>query len=898
MTGAPRPPRLASALVRLIVPSSEAHGAAGDLDEEFARDVSPSRAAWRAHLWYWRESLSLVRAYCVERARHRRRRMAHVHEPTGQPKKGSLMDTVRQDLRQAWRLMTRNPGFACIAVLVLGLGIGAATAIGSAVDAVLLRPLPYVDASTLVIPKTVNIETGQETSGISFPQFLDWKRETEIFEQVALFRRIDLDISGGSEPERIHALQVTEAFFPALRSSASTGRLLGVADFAPGAPRVVVLSHELWRRRFGGDRAAVGADVRVAGVPFLVVGVLAADAQFPPDCDAWAPLPFAARPPEWAMRYDNMIFSSVARLRRGVALTQARTRMRDIALRVAAERPESMAKNSATVVRMRDWIVGPQLTRTLQMLAAAVAFVLLIACANVANLLIVRSTVRQRELAVRAAVGASRARLVRQLLTETALLATAGGALGLGLGIAGIRLLVRLAPADIPRLDVMQVDQRVLAIAALSTLATALICGLLPAWPSARGTLGSTLKEGGRSSTEGPGGRRLRSLLVVGEVALSMILLAGAGLMVRSFIRLQQVDPGIRADHLLTLRLTLPQRYNQASRIAEFFEQALSRVRSLPGVASASAVSALPVGGGGFYLGRAFLIEGQPEPPASTDYGAQWNTLTPGTFATFGMRLLQGRDFSAADDNDKPLVMIINRTMATRLFPKGDAIGKRIRSWRDENKYREVVGIVDDVRYFDRGDELRGIVYVPHRQDSWSAMSLVIRTQVEPAGLTRAVKAEIAALDPALAVADVRTMDDIVFASVAPARFSAMLLGIFAVTAMILAAVGLYGLLAQHVVQRTHEIGVRMALGARVWDVILLVVRQAVTLAAVGIVFGVAGAVALARALRTLLFEVTAGDVPTYVAVTALFAAVTLVACVAPARRAARLDPVVALRDS
>ena len=621
------------------------------------------------------------------------------------------------------------------------------------------------------------------------------------------------------------------------------------------------------------------------------------DSQWPDNFDMWAAMAVGPNPGPDLMRRDNMIFRAVARLKSGVPIEQAGAAMATIASRLEAEFPESRKGWTNKAIPLREYIVGDELQLALMVLLASVGFVLLIACVNVANLLLARAATREREIAIRVALGSGRLRLIRQLLTESGVLALMGGGAGLLLAFWGVDLLTAIAPADVPRLAEVKIDLRVLAFTIGTSVVTAILFGLIPALHASKVNLNESLKEGGRSSTEGARGGRIRSALVVAEVVLSLVLLAGAGLMVRSFMRLQQVDPGFNTNNLVTMSINCPsKRYPDEAKTVAFYKSVVDRVAASPGVESAAVSSALPVGGGGFYLGRVFLIEGHPEPPAGPDTPAQWNVMGPGYFETMGIRLVQGRSFDERDTAESNKVIIINESFARKAFPNQDPLGKRIRSWRDENLLREIVGVVQDVRYFGRDDELRGLVFVPHTQNTWRSMSLVVRTTADPAAMISSIRDQVWSVDKDLAIADPRTMDETLARSVAPRRFSMILLAVFAAVAMVLATLGVYSVLSYTVAQRSHELGVRMALGAQAGDVVKLVLVHGMKLTCMGTAIGLLSAFGLTRLMKSLLYEVSTTDPATFAAVTVLLLGTGLVACLIPARRAARVDPMVALR--
>jgi putative ABC transport system permease protein len=810
------------------------------------------------------------------------------------------MQAFLKDLRYGVRTLTRTPGFTLVAVLTLGLGIGATSAIFSVVNAVLLRPLPYRDAGRLVVPVSVNLERGTDDSSVTYADYLDWRQE-KVFESVAAIDNTltGADLSGGDgEPERVHLALVSEDYFRVLRAEPVRGRLFTPDDYSiPGPARALAISEGLWKRRYGGDPEIVGKDVYLNGRPYPVVGVVAGRSTWPADRDVFVPFAVGGDPGPDLLRRDNMLFLAIARLKPGVSVEATDAVLAGMAQRLEKDHPESRTGWTNRGKPLLDYVVGGQMWTSLLMLLAAVVCVLLITCVNVSSLLLTRAAARGHELAIRLAHGAGRLRLMRQLLTEGLLLALLGGGAGVLLAIWGVSILKRLAPENTPRIEEIGVSGSVLLFALGVSILTALVCGLIPAWQAASSDIQLALRESSRAGGERPQRRRLKNALVVSEVALSLVLLVGAGLLIRSFARVQRIDPGFEVDRLVTMEINAPRiRYPEPPQILGFYRELVERAAATHGVRSAAVSSALPLGGGGFYLGRVFLAEGWPEPPAGRDAQAEWNVVGPGYFATVGMRLLRGRDFDAHDAAEGNPVIVVNETLARSMVPGQDPLGKRIRSWRDENQLREIVGVVADVRYFGRDDELHGLVYVPQAQNAWRSMVLNVRTSGDPEAVVGSIRGSIRELDRGIAVANLSTMTRVLERSVAPRRASMTLLAIFAALAALLAAIGLYGVLAQAVVQRTHEIGIRMALGARAGDVARLLVGEGMRLAALGIVIGLAGALVLTRFMRGLLYEVSATDPLTYAGIAALLALVALLACYLPARRAARVDPLVALR--
>jgi putative ABC transport system permease protein len=806
------------------------------------------------------------------------------------------METLLQDIRYGIRMLIKKPGFTVVALIALTLGIGANTAIFSVVNAALLRSLPYKEPDRLIVPATVK-PGAYDQGSVSYADVVDYQKEQEIFASAAAFRPTSIDLAGSGDPVRVQAAIVSEDYFRVMGVEPLLGRTFLPEEQQPNGPRVVVLSYGFWQTRFGADPAVLDQTIALSGRPASIVGVMPKDSQWPDNIEIWSPIGYGSTPPESAMRRDNQVWQAVARLQPGVTVEQATAVIKTIASRVEQENPATRAGITGRAVSLHEWIVGPDLRRTLLIMLGAVGFVLLIACVNVANLLLARAATREREIAIRTALGAARIRLIRQLLTESMLLSMAGGALGLLLALWGVDILKAMAPNSIPRLSEARIDGGVLAFVVGVSLLTSLVFGLIPALHASKPDFNESRKEGGRGSTGGARGRRTRSLLVISEVALSLVLLVGAGLMIRSFLKLQQVDPGFKADNLLTMDLTAPRsRYLKRPDVADFYQKVLTRIESLPGVQSVGANSALPVGGGGFYLGRAFLVEGAPAPPDGTEYEGQWNVISPGYFKTLGIRLMKGRDFTDRETADSTPVIIINETMARAMFGDDEPIGKRIKSWRDENVLREIVGVVQDVRYFGRDDSLQSIVYVPHRQDSWSTMAITLHSAGDPKGLADAVRQEIAAVDKDIAVGNVKTMERVLDESVAGRRLNMLLFTIFAAVALILASVGIYGVLSYSIAQRTHEIGIRMALGAKTSDVLKLVVGDGLKLVMIGVGIGLAGALALTQVMKSLLFEVSATDPVTFAVIPFVLSGVALLSSYVPARRAMKVDPMIALR--
>ena len=805
------------------------------------------------------------------------------------------METLLQDLRYAIRMLMKKPGFAAVAVITLALGIGANTAIFSVVNAVLLRSLPYPEADRLVVV-THHYPALKLQAPVSPTGFADYRSQSDLFENVSVSSGWSVNLTGEGEPERIRGRLVSASFFPTLKVEAALGRLFTAEEDQPGQNRVVVITHGFWQQRFGADPQVAGKTLNLNGNAYTVIGVLPAGFEFGDEVVVYAPL--ALSPDQLANQRGNEFLFLVARLKPGVTIAATQAQMDTIAGRIKEQRLGGYPADWGLTVRsLTDLAVG-DIRPALLVLLGAVGFVLLIACANVANLMLARSTARQKEIAIRTALGASRFRVIRQLLTESTILSLVGGTLGLALAVWGVDLLVRIDQNNIPRSKEIAVDLYVLGFSLLVSLLTGILFGFVPAIQASKITLNETLKEGGRGSTGSGRQRAFRSLLVVSEIALALVLLVGAGLLIKSFARLLDVSPGFRTDNLLTMQISLPaSKYGEAHQVAGFYKEAIERIRAVPGVETASAISDLPLSGS--VSSGSFRIQGRPPlTPGELAPHSDRRAITPDYFNTLGIPMLKGRTFSDSDVADRQPVAIIDETMAKKYWPDEDPLGKHL-SFQSNNGqpvWREIVGLVGPVKHIGLDGVVRGQLYIPHAQNSRSSLFIAVRTANDPATMMASVKSALQSVDKDLPVYNIKTMDEYLSNSVAQKRFSMMLLGLFAVIALALAVIGLYGVMSYSVAQRTHEIGIRMALGAQKKDVLKLVVKQGMVLAGIGVAIGLGGAIALTRYMESLLFNVTATDPLTFAVIAIILAVVALLASYIPARRATKVDPMVALR--
>jgi putative ABC transport system permease protein len=813
------------------------------------------------------------------------------------------MESLLNDIRYGARSLWKRPGFTTLAVITLALGIGANTAIFSVVNATLLRPLPFREPERVVmlwgfLPKMAQTADKLPSSSGNFVSLRD---QNQSFENLSAFRTWSWQLTGGGEPELLRGARVSADFFPAVGVSPALGRVFSPEEDLPNRAPVTIISHELWQRHFAGDKNAIGKTLTLTGQSVMIVGVMPQGFRFPGganmipglqfalDNDVWMPL---ALTDEDKQRQGNLNLALIGRLKHGVSPSQAETEVRALQQNL----PLGKIGYTINVLPLYQQMVG-KIRKLLLVLLATVAFVLLIACANIANLLLARATSRQKEIAVRAALGAGRLRIIRQLLTESLLLSVTGGLLGLLLAVWGNSLLVSLIPRDVPRIHDVSVDGRILAFTLLVSFLTGLIFGLAPALQASKLDLNESLKEGSRSATSGPGQNRLRSLLVVSEVAMALVLLISATLLIKSFVRLSEVKPGFNPANVLSMDVQLPNlppsRYAKNEEQTAFFQQLVDRIKVLPGVESAGAVVTMPLTGA--FESTDVILPGTESLSDAERPEADYTTVTPEFFATMQIPLLKGRQFTSQDTKERPGVIIVNDAMAQRLWPNENPLGKRL-TVGFEKQPREIVGVVGNIKQTTLDAEIRPAMYMPHLQSPNPSLTVLARTTGDPLTMTSAVREQVRTIDKDIPVTHIQTLEQVLAASVAQQRFSMLMVGLFAGLALVLATVGIYGVMAYSVAQRAHEIGVRMALGARTSQVLKLILKDGMALALMGVVIGLAAAFALTRLLTTLLFGVRPNDAATLIVVSLTLLGVALVACYIPARRATKVDPLVALR--
>jgi len=812
------------------------------------------------------------------------------------------METLFKDIHYSIRNLLKRPGFAAIVIITLGLGIGANTAIFSVVNAVLLRSLPFHNSEQLVTLWERNPKQGYEQNPPAAGNFVDWRDQNHVFAQIAIYapsKRFNLAL--GDQPDRVTGAAVSSSLFELLGVSPVQGRVFTAEEEQPGRDQVVLISYNFWKRRLPANSNPLGQTITLDGKSYIIAGVMPQGFQYPggsgtvlgtftaAPADLWVPLALDA---ETLRQRSSHSLNVIGRLKPGVTVGQATADMDEIQQRLEQTYPNFYVGSNVKLVPLAEQVVGTA-RRPVLVLWGAVGFVLLIGCANIANLLLSRSTSRAKEIAVRAALGAGRVRIIRQLLTESLVLSFAGGIAGVVLAAWGVHILSTIVPTNFPRREEIAIDGWVLCFTLLISLLTGVIFGLAPALQSTKIDLTEALKAGGRRSAAGGGRHRLRSLLVIVETALALVLLIGAALMIQSFLRLEQVNPGFKTDHVLTMELSLPANSYPRQQRSTFFQQLIERSKALPGVQAVAAAKHLPLSGDN--MNFAVDIEGHPFPPGKSP-GADCRFVTPDYFAALGIPLIKGRMLSDSDGAQAPQVLLINESMAHHYFPNEDPIGKRL-VLGINNFTGQIVGIIGDVKHVGLDAESNDEIYAAYSQAPfWTDMTLLVRTTGEPMSIAGSMRNEIAALDRQVPIGKVRTMETITAESVAQPRFRTLLMGLFGIAALLLASVGIYGVMSYSVTQRTHEIGIRMALGAQLSDVRRLVIGNGITLALIGVAIGLAGSFSLTRLMASLLFGVTATDSATFAAVSCGLIAVALVACYIPARRATKVDPLVALR--
>jgi len=800
------------------------------------------------------------------------------------------MDTLLSDLHYAIRMLIKRPGFTVVALITVALGIGANTSIFSVVNAVLLRPLPYNQPDRIMQLWEVNLRTGDRGGSVSPNNFADWQERSKTFECMAALRYANLSLTGGSQAERVVGAMVSADFFGAIGTSAALGRTFLPEEDKPGNSNAAVVSYGLWQRRFGGDETLVGQSIMLNGRKYTVVGIMPRGFQFPSSAEMWVPLALELKEESRGNHYLRVI----GRVRPSVTVGQAQAEITGIAEQLAKEYPDNNRHTGASVMSLHEEIVK-DVKYPLLVLLGAVALVLLIACANVANLLLARTASRKREISIRTALGASRWRLVRQLLTESMVLSLVGGGLGLLLSLWGTYLLDKIIPGNIPRAKEIDIDRNVLAFTFGAAVISGIIFGLAPAVQASRTNLQEALKDSGRGSAVGFRRQVLRNMLVVSEIAVALVLLIGAGLLIKSFFKLSEVDPGFRAEGVMTAQFTMSQpRYNNSHQRVALAQDIARRLSVLPGVTAVGATSEVPFNGS--TTTSSFSIVGRQNNPDEGLAAGARQTL-PGYFKTMGIPLLQGRDFNEGDGADSVPVAIVNHRFAERYFPNESPLGHHIMfDIDDKSAGREIVGVVGDVKHESLDSSNPFEMYAPYTQDSDNRTLVAVFRSNDPKSLTAMVRDVFRAADPDQPVFNIRTMDERLTNSVRSQRFTMILLGVFASIAMILAAIGIYGVMSYSVTQRTHEIGIRMALGARPGRVLRLVIGQGMSLAIIGVVLGIIGAFGLKLVMEGLLFGVSGTDRPTFIGLSLLLSFVALLANYIPARRATKVDPMIAMR--
>lgn len=839
---------------------------------------------------------NLARGMTPEEARYAARRKLGnptiIREEIYRMNSLNLLESIWQDVRRGFRMLRKNAGFSLVVILTLALGIGANTAIFSVVHAVVLSPLPYDDPDKLMVIVESNPSLGFPQFAVSPPNYMDWRNRTRSFEAMTSFLRDSFNFIGGPEPERLTGARVGVSFFSILRATPALGRAFLPEDDVEGKAHVVILSHGLWIRHFGADPRIVGKDFILDAHSYRVIGVMQDGFQFPRGAELWLPSELTKDDLGPGARGAHFL-RVIARLKPGVTIQQAQTEMEGVSMQLAQEHPSMNAGWTSRVVSLTEATVG-DVRPTLLVLFGAVGFLLLIACANVANLLLARASAREKEFAVRYSLGAGRFRIARQLLTESVVLSLIAGAMGLLLAVWAIRALRTLPPTDLPRAASIHLDLTVLAFAAGIAVVTGLVFGLFPALQTTRTAPSETLKEGGRASAVG--GHGARSALVVVETSLAMVLLVGSGLLLKSFLRLQSVDLGFQLKNTLTANVALPHsKYSTPEQRIQFYQRLIERMQSSPGVRRFALASGNPIEG--FSYSFAFATREMEALNPSQQPSAGYYVISPNYFQTLGIRLLAGRTFAEADSMGSPRVSIISQMVARRFFHDRDPIGQEIFVGVGRGKiWREIVGVVADVKDDDPGAEGSLTVYEPYTQSGWDEMTLFVKADGDASQMAGALRREVTAVDPDQPVAEIATGDELASRAVARPQLRTLLLGLFAALALMLASLGIYGVMSDAVAQRTHEIGVRMALGAGQSRVLRMVMNQGVRLTLFGILLGTVGALAVTRLLKSFLFHVNSTDPATFIAVMMFLFLVAMLATFVPARRATLVDPVVALR--
>jgi putative ABC transport system permease protein len=800
------------------------------------------------------------------------------------------------DLRYAVRGLLKKPLFAVLSILTLALGIGANAAIFSVVNGVLLRPLPYPQPDRLMMVWIYNPRQGFDKDVAPYPTFADWRAQSRSFEQLAAYFGASVSLTGVGDPAQLRGARVTPSFFPTMNVQPALGRWFTEQDATAGHERVVILEHGLWGQRFGSDRSIVGRTIQLSGRPYEVVGVMPEGFHYPEDATLWLPLAPVDPYKQIMESRGSFWLNVIGRLRAQTSQAAAQLEMDTIARRLEQQYPDSTGGQGVRLTALHDEIVG-DVRRTLLVLFGAVGCVLLIACANVANLLLTRATGRQKEIAIRVALGAPRRRIVKQLLTEGLVLALAGAGAGLLLATWGVAALQQAAPTNIPRLTSIAIDLPVLIFTLLVALATGVIFSIAPAWQSASASQSDALKEGGRSGGEGARGRRIRNVLAVAEVAVALVLLVGAGLLVRSFAAIARTDLGFNPRNVLAISIELPrQKYSEDQRVVQFYQQLSDRLSALPGVRSVGIGSSVLLGR--LPSSSTLAVEGRPVPRDAVNIPVPFDTVTNGYFRTLGIPLTRGRLFGPEDTATAPTRVIVNEAFVHRFFPVEDPLGKRVTfNPQDKNvQWLTIVGVVADTRRGGVDRPAWAELYFSLAQTADSRLTVLVRTMGDPITMARAAQEQVWAIDPGQPVASVRTLEELVARVQANRRFTTMMLVVFAVVALVLAAVGIYGVIAYSTAQRTQEIGIRVALGAQPRQVLAPVIREALVLAGSGIAVGLLGAVALTHVLASFLFGIRATDPLTFISMSLLLVLMALLASYIPSRRALRVDPLIALR--